>query len=68
MSGIMFFNSNVGKANIDRNVVYNDKCKLIVQNRNFMEKPDVTECMNVLTNDRLFCTHNDEKNRYVINN
>ena len=26
-----------------------------------MEKPDVTECMNVLTNDRLFCTHNDEK-------
>ena len=30
--------------------VYNGKCRLIVQNRNFMLKKDVLACMNVLNN------------------
>ena len=29
----------------DRNGVYNGKCKLLVQNRNFMMKNDVEQCM-----------------------
>ena len=30
--------------------LYNGKCKLIVQNRNFMLEKDVLECMNELNN------------------
>ena len=34
---------NVNKTNVNANNVYNGKCKLIVQNRNFMLKSDVKE-------------------------
>ena len=36
---------NASKAVIDVNVVYNGKCKLIVQNRNFMKFNDVEVAM-----------------------
>ena len=39
---------NVSKTNVNSNAVYNGKCKLIVQNRNFMQKSDIKACMNVL--------------------
>ena len=41
--------SNVESTKINPNV-YNGKCKMIVQNRNFMTPSDVNECMNVLVN------------------
>ena len=36
---------NVNKSKIDHENVYNGKPKLIVQNRNFMTRNDVGECM-----------------------
>ena len=39
--------STVQKTKVDQNV-YNGKCKLIVQNSNFMKIDDVKECMNLL--------------------
>ena len=42
--------TNVAMTNVDTNGVYNGKCKLIVQNRNFMERSDVEECMKELKN------------------
>ena len=42
--------SNVAKATLDANGVYNGKCHLIVQNRNFMTKLDVMTCMDQLSN------------------
>ena len=39
---------NVAKTKVVVNNVYNGKCKLIVQNRNFMTEKDVTECLNDL--------------------
>ena len=36
---------NVNKTNVNMNTVYNGKCKLLVQNRNFMLESDVKECM-----------------------
>ena len=41
---------NVSKARVNLNGVYNGKCKIIVQNRNFMQKSDVSKCLNDLTN------------------
>ena len=38
-------NENVQKTNVDINNVYNGKCKLIVQSRNFMTMSDVKECL-----------------------
>ena len=38
----------VAKTKVVINNVYNGKCKLIVQNRNFMTEKDVTECLNDL--------------------
>ena len=32
---------NVSKTSVNLNIVYNGKCKLLVQNRNFMQKLDV---------------------------
>ena len=37
--------SNAAQAMLNRNGVYNGKCKLIVQNRNFMMNSDVEQCM-----------------------
>ena len=42
--------NNVTNARIDSNGVYNGKCKIIVQNSNFMTRNDVKECMSVLAN------------------
>ena len=39
---------NVNNATVNSNAVYNGKCKMIVQNRNFMTKNDVMECMSTL--------------------
>ena len=41
---------NVSKAKVVSNRVYNGKCKLLVQNRNFMTKNDVELCMSDLKN------------------
>ena len=41
---------NSSKVKIDMNGVYNGKCKLIVQNRNFMTAADVKCCLDELTN------------------
>ena len=41
---------NVGKTMVNANGVYNGKCKLIVQNRNFITMSDVRECMADLNN------------------
>ena len=41
---------NISKANVDQTNVYNGKCKLIVQDRNFMTKNDVKLCMLDLIN------------------
>ena len=40
--------ANVAKSNVVINDVYNGKCKLIVQNRNFMNITSVKECMSTL--------------------
>ena len=40
----------VSKVRIEPDDVYNGKCKLIVQNRNFMTLEDVNECMSTLIN------------------
>ena len=60
--------SNVEKTKVNPNV-YNGKCKIIVQNRNFMTKNDVYECMETLVNkkcegfDRIpLCCISDAKN------
>ena len=42
--------SNVARATLDANGVYNGKCHLLVQNRNFMTKLDVMTCMDQLSN------------------
>ena len=39
---------NAGRTKIVPDSVYNGKCKLIVQNRNFMIRNDVLACMNDL--------------------
>ena len=41
---------NASKIKVDPNGVYNGKCKLIVQNRNFMQKSDISECIFDLPN------------------
>ena len=41
---------NVNKTNVNVDAVYNGKCKLIVQNQNFMLKSDVKECIMNLPN------------------
>ena len=41
---------NVNKTKIDSNAVYNGKRKLLVQNRNFMKKSDVMDCISDLPN------------------
>ncbi len=41
---------NISKTNVNLNAVYNGKCKLIVQNRNFMLEADVKECILDLPN------------------
>ena len=41
--------SNVKKTKINPNV-YNGKCKMLVQDRNFMKTDDVFECMETLVN------------------
>ena len=41
---------NVSKTRVDVGGVYNGKCKLIVQNRNFMTENDVKTCINELKN------------------
>ena len=41
---------NLSKTNVEINEVYNGKCKLIVQDRNFMSKADVKECLSNLPN------------------
>ena len=41
--------SNVNKTKVDPNV-YNGRCKMLVQNHNFMSKKDVEECMDTLVN------------------
>ena len=43
-------NSNVSKARVNAGGVYNGKCKLIVQNRNFMTLNDVKICLDELSN------------------
>ena len=43
-------NSNVSKARVNAGGVYNGKCKLIVQNRNFMSLNDVKICLDELNN------------------
>ena len=43
---------NANKAIVKPDCVYNGKCKLIVQNRNFMTPNDVNECLNELKNKR----------------
>ena len=42
--------SNVARAHVNLNGVYNGKCKLLVQNRNFMTENDVRICMSELKN------------------
>ena len=42
--------ANVNKSRIVPNNVYNGKCKLIVQNRDFMQRSDVLECIRDLPN------------------
>ena len=44
------FQSNIARATLDSNCVYNGKCHLIVQNRNFMTMLDVLTCMDQLSN------------------
>ena len=39
-----FFLITVKKARVNSNEVYNGKCRLIVQNRNFMKESNVKEC------------------------
>ena len=41
---------NVSKTSVNLNIVYNGKCKLIVQNRNFMQKSDVKKRLYDLSN------------------
>ena len=38
----------MAKTRVDKNGVYNGKCKIIVHNRNFMTEKDVKLCMNDL--------------------
>ena len=42
--------TNVSRTKVDANVVYNGKCKIIVQNRNFMSENNVKTCLNELKN------------------
>ena len=41
---------NLSKTKVKINEVYNGKCKLIVQDRNFMSRTDVKECLSNLPN------------------
>ena len=41
---------NVSKTNVNLNTVYNGRCKLLVQNRNFMLKSDIKKCLYDLSN------------------
>ena len=43
-------NSNVSNAKVNVGGVYNGKCKMIVQSRNFMTENDVKLCMSELKN------------------
>ena len=59
---------NVSKTSINLNVIYNGKYKLLVKNRNFMQKSDVKKCLYELSSkkcegfDRLpVCFINDSK-------
>ena len=61
--------TNVSLARVDPNGVYNGKCQLIVQDRIFMDKADVEECIDMLKNkkcegfDRIpVCVIKDAKN------
>ena len=45
--------SNVAMTVVDSSGVYNGKCKLVVQNRNFMLKSDVELCMADLKNKKI---------------
>ena len=45
--------NNVELSNINPSSVYNGKCKMIVQNQNFMTKKDVKECMMSLNNKKM---------------
>ena len=42
--------SNVTRTKVNASGVYNGKCKLLVQDRNFMTENDVRICMNELKN------------------
>ena len=42
--------SNVSKTEVKVGGVYNGKCKLIEQNRNFMTEKDVIHCLSELNN------------------
>ena len=42
--------TNVSLARVDLKGVYNGKCQLMVQNRFFMDKADVEECIDMLKN------------------
>ena len=60
--------SNVKKTKVDPNV-YNGKCKMLVQNHNFMTISDTNECMKSLSNKRCegydripLCCLSDAKN------
>ena len=52
---------NVSKIIVNLNFVYNGKCKLLVQNRNFMQKSDVKKCLYDLSNKKCVCLINDSK-------
>ena len=41
---------NVARARVNANGVYNGKCKMLVQNRNFMTMNDVKACLSDLKN------------------
>ena len=42
--------TNVALARVDPNGVYNGRCQLLVQDRLFMDKGDVKECLEMLKN------------------
>ena len=39
---------SVRKVRINKDDVYNGKCKLIVQDRNFMKKSDIKDCISMI--------------------
>ena len=64
--------SNVKKTKVDPNV-YNGKCKMLVQDRNFMTINDIDECLKSLSNKRCegfdrvpLCCLSDAKNALLI--